>query len=59
MDQSIAGTAFWAYGQSLANVSSFKYLGRLIVATDKYCLLVVDNLRNVQRKWAKFSRILG
>ena len=39
-------TAFQAYGQPLANVGLFKYLGCLPMATDYYWTPVVANLSN-------------
>ena len=38
--------AFEAYGKPLEMVTEFKYLGRVLTASDDYWLAVVANLRN-------------
>ena len=38
-------TACWSYSQPLANVGSFKYCGRILLAKDDYWPSVVSNLR--------------
>ena len=43
-DRKITARAFRAYERPLEMVTSFKYLGRVISATDDNCLVVVRNL---------------
>ena len=43
----------------LANVVSFKYHGRLLMATNYECKDVVVNIQKVWKNWAQMSRILG
>ena len=47
-----------AYGLLLTNVAAFKYLGRILTATDKNWTAVVVNLRNARNKWAPMYRII-
>ena len=53
-----AETVFRAYGQPLANVGSFKYLGHLLLATDDDWPAVVVNLRKARNKWARMPWIM-
>ena len=53
-----AAATFQAYGRPLEAVASFKYLGRVLTASDYDWTAVVSNLRKARRKWARFSRIL-
>ena len=48
-----------AYGRPLTLVSSFKYLGIVLIASDNEWTSVVGNLQKNQKKWAQMSRILG
>ena len=41
---------FWVYVFPLASVSSFKYLGQVLMALDYDCTAVVGNLRKSQKK---------
>ena len=50
---------FRAYGRPLEAVSEFKYLGRLLTASDYDWPEVVGNLRKAQMWWLRMSRILG
>ena len=50
---------FQAYVQPLNLVTSFKYLGRILTASDDDWPVVVGNLRKVRKKWVWLSRILG
>ena len=44
---------------SLAQVTSFKYLGRVLEAEDNNWLEVVRNLRRVRHKWERLTQILS
>ena len=50
---------FQAYRRPLVEVSEFKYLGRVLTASDDNWPVVVGNLRKAQKQWAWMSRILG
>ena len=54
-----AVTAFQDYGRPLASVSEFKYVGRVLTASDDYWPSAVANLRKACQKWDQVSRILG
>ena len=47
------------YGQPLETVTSFKYLGRLLTATDKNWIEFVVNIYKAQSSWSCMSRMLG
>ena len=51
--------AFQDYSRPIKTVTSFKYLGRIITASDNYYPEVVGNLRKAQDIWAHVARILG
>ena len=55
-----AGTesAITDYGFYLSQVTSFKYLGRVLAAEDKNLPALVHNLRRAIQKWAWMTRIL-
>ena len=53
------GQDLWAYGCTLDLVPSFKYLGRIIMASDNDYPVVVINLWKAQNKWDRLTRILG
>ena len=50
--------AFQAYGAPLENVTSFKYMGRVMTVGDDYWPKVVGNLQKVRKIWGQISRIL-
>ena len=50
---------FKVYGQPLAIVSSFSYLGRTLTATDDNWPAVVGNLRKEIWTWERLLRIPG
>ena len=50
---------FEAYRAPIESVTEFKYLGRILTATDDNWLAVVGNLRKVRRSWGRLSRVLG
>ena len=54
-----AELASTAYGISLAPVTSFKYLGRFILAVDDNLPAVVHNLQRAQKKWAQLTWVLS
>ena len=47
------------YGQPLTMVSSFRYLGRNLVATYNYWMEAIVNLQETRWAWARLSHILG
>ena len=47
------------YEQPLTMVSSFRYLGRNLVATENYWMEAIVNLRKKIWTWARLSHILG
>ena len=51
--------ALTAYGVPLYQVTSFKYLGRVLAAEDDYWPAVVRNLRHARQKWARLSWVLS
>ena len=51
-------SAFQAYGIPLETVTSFKYLGRVLIAADDNWPAVVGNLKKPQKTWARLTRIL-
>ena len=52
-------TALWDHEVPLTNVSSFKYLGRLLMYIYNNWLMVVANLRKARKKWDWITRTLG
>ena len=48
-----------AYVVPLSQVTSFKYLGRVLVAEDNDWLSVVSNLRRARQKWVQLTRVLS
>ena len=50
--------AFQGYSRHIKTVTSFKYLGRIITASDNDYLAVVGNLRKARYIWGHLSRIL-
>ena len=55
----VTARAFNAYGRPLEMVTSFKYLGRVILATDDGFLAVVRNLDQAKKVWSRMLRILS
>ena len=47
-----------AYGELLENVTTFRYLVRVLAAGDNDFLLVVGNLGKARKSWGRLSRIL-
>ena len=47
------------YGQTLMDVSSFKYMGRVLSGAYDDWPSVVANLRKAQKRWAHLLRVLG
>ena len=60
MEEVISGTerAFRAYGHSLSTMIDFKYLGRILSASNDDLPEVVGNIQKAQKKWAQVLRIL-
>ena len=54
----ISERAFEEYGEPIYNVSTFRFLGRMLTAGDDDWLVVVGNLGKVQNSWGQLSRIL-
>ena len=50
---------FEAYGEPLENVTTFRYLGRVLTEGDDDWLAVVGNLGGAQNIWGRLSRILS
>ena len=51
--------AFHAYGKLMEAVSQFRYLGRLLTATDDDWPAVTGNIRKAQVRWGRLARVLG
>ena len=51
--------AFEAYGAPIESVLEFKYLGRILAATDNDWPAVVENLSKARRSWGWLSRVLS
>ena len=50
--------SFEAYGAPIESVLEFKYLGRILTATDDDWPAVVRNLRKARRSWGRLARVL-
>ena len=51
--------AFEEYGAPIESVTAFKYLGKILTATDNIWPAVVVNLRDARRSWGRLSRVLN
>ena len=51
--------AFHTYGKPMEAVSEFRYLGRLLTATDEDWLAVAGNIRKARVSWGRLARVLG
>ena len=51
--------AFHAYGKPTAAVSEFRYLRRLLTATDDDWPAVAGNIRKARMSWGRLARVLG
>ena len=51
--------AFEAYGTPIESVTEFKYLGRILTATDNDWPEVVGNLGRARRSWGCLARVLS
>ena len=58
-ERAVTSRAFSAYGHPLEMVTSFRYLGRVILAADNYWLAAVQNLAKVRAMWSIMTRILN
>ena len=50
---------FTAFRSPLVPVSSFKYLGGVLLSLDDYWTVVLRNLIRLRKKWARLTRVLG
>ena len=57
-ERAVTSRAFGAYGLPLEMVTSFKYLGRLILATDDHCPAVVRNLAKTRAVKRRLTMII-
>ena len=51
--------AFHAYGKPMEVVSEFRYLGRLLTATDDDWSAVAGNTQKARVSWGRLARVLG
>ena len=51
--------AFRAYGEPMEAVSEFRYLGRLLTATDDDWTAVAGNIHKARRIWGRLAKLLG
>ena len=51
--------AFHAYGKPMEVVSEFRYLGRLLTATDDDWPAVAGNIKKAWVSWGRLERVLG
>ena len=51
--------AFHAYGQPMEAVSEFRYLGRILTATDNDWTEVAGNIKKARRSWGRLDWVLG
>ena len=52
-------TSLIAYGVPLSQVTSFKYIGRVLDAEDSNWPEVVRNLRRARQKWSQLTWVLN
>ena len=50
---------FEANREPIESVTEFKYLGRILTATDDDWMVVVGNLGKAERSWGRLSQVLG
>ena len=58
-ERAVTSRAFSAYGHPLEMVTSFRYLGRVILEADDNCLAVIHIMAKVQAVWRNMMNILG
>ena len=51
--------AFHAYGKQMREVTEFRYLGRVLTATDDDWPAVAGNIRKARVSWGRLVRVLG
>ena len=51
--------SFQAYGRPLVDVLDFKYLGRVMTASDDNWPTLVGNLKKARKRWERMYMILG
>ena len=54
----ISDRAFEAYGEPIQNISTFRYLGRVLTTGDDDWLTVVCNLGKARKSWGRLSRVM-
>ena len=54
-----AERSFQAYGRPLTTVTDFKYLGRILTASDENWTSVVGNIWKARKIWSQLTSILG
>ena len=57
--RAVAETVFTSDEIPLFQVTSFKYLGQILMEVDNNWPVVVSNLRKARRNWAQLTRVLG
>ena len=57
--QENAERAFYAYGKPMEAVLEFRYLGRLLTATDDDWPAVAGNIRKAWVRWGRLTRVMG
>ena len=55
----VTSSVFSAYGRPLEMVTSFRYMGRVILAADENWLKVVWNMERERAVWRRMTRILS
>ena len=50
--------AFRAYGEPMEAVSEFRYLGKLLTATDDDWPEVAGNIKKARRRWGRLAKVL-
>ena len=58
-DREVTSRVFSAYGHPLEMVAYFKYMGRVILATNNDWKAVARNLSRAKTVWSRMSRILS
>ena len=51
--------AFYAYGTRIEAVTEFRYLWRVLTASDDDWLTVAGNIQKARVSWGRLARVLG
>ena len=51
--------AYRAYGKPMETVTEFRYLGRILTATDDDWPAVAGNIKKARRSWGRLAKVLG